>query len=108
MSSSADATLLPPPLGFVDDDDRLPFDDRGIDHVGPIAVLGAMHRVDQQRASRPDLEEIEEVEGELEEDVNDTLETPALDMFDEDDGDADATQPRPRVPANSDAFLKAR
>ena len=101
MSSSADATLLPPPVGF-DDDDRDRYDDRGLDDVGPITVLGAM--VEQRRASRPDFEAllVEDTS-----DADDTLKTaPVTDC--EDDGDADATQPGPRVPAHSVAFLKAR
>ncbi len=82
---TADATLLPP----VPQD---PGSGRSLDAVGPLAVLGAM--VEQKkRASRPAPEEIHGV-----------VEAPLLG---EDDGDADATQPR-RVPQHSDAFLKAR
>lgn len=82
---TADAKLLPP----VPDD---PGSGRSLDSVGPLAVLGAM--VEQRRASRPAAEEIEEIHG-------------VIEQMEQDDGDADETQPR-KVPQRSDAFLKAR
>jgi hypothetical protein len=81
--ATADAKLLPPPFPPAPDSDQ------NLASVGPLAVLGAM--VEQRRASRP---APEEVHG-------------AIDAEDEDDGDADETQPR-RVPQYSDAFLKVR
>jgi hypothetical protein len=81
--ATADAKLLPPPFPPAPDSDQ------NLESVGPLTVLGAM--VEQRRASRPAREEVEEIQG----------------VIDEDDGDADETQPR-KVPQYSDAFLKVR
>lgn len=77
--ATADAKLLPPP----------PDSDQNLESVGPLNVLGAM--VEQKkRASRPSAEEIQ-----------------GMLHADDDDGDADETQPR-KVPQYSDAFIKVR
>ena len=82
--ATADAKLLPPPFP------KEPDSDQCLDSVGPLAVLGAM--VEQKnRASRPPAEELQGI----------------LTLDDEDDGEADETQPR-KVPQYSDAFLKVR
>ena len=92
MQRHADATLLPPPLLTSDADDSYnPASRRSLDEIGAVAVLKAM------AASRPAAEEVEDIYAPRDDD--------------DEDSDADATQPRkaaPRVPANSDAFLKAR
>ena len=79
-ASRADAILPPPP-----DKEEERGSSRRLDDVGVEKVLHAM--VEQRRASRPAPEELEQPSGEL-----DYVETPRS----------------RRVPADSDAFLKAR
>jgi hypothetical protein len=79
--ASADATLLPPPVD-TDDGPVSRGSSRTLDEVGVERVLGAM--IEQRRASRPCASEIE----------------PTL-VYEE-------TPRSRRVPADSDAFLKAR
>lgn len=84
----ADATLLPP----APTDDDASFDERGsnrhIEDVGAHAVLGAMVAA-KKRASIPSAIEVEESAEEF-------------------DRDQDVARPRPRRPATSEVFLKAR
>jgi hypothetical protein len=99
--SHGDATLLPPPL---DANEPLPREERHLDDVGPIAVLGAM--VEQKRrASQPSFPAIP-----LPEELGsaDLLSSEGGCEEAADTSDADDTQPVRRVPADSDAFLKAR
>jgi hypothetical protein len=109
MPPTADATLLPPPPFASDDDDELcPPTRRSLDQVGPLAVLKTM--VEQRRASQPAAHEIAEVAEVYTSDADDTEELAALrsdeaEVLEQLESDLPN---RPRVPANSDAFLKAR
>lgn len=87
--STPDATLLPPPPELDSPEDRSSA--RSLDQVGVETVLDAMRQVKARRESRPSF----------------TTETGDARERKERDANGE-TRRRHRVPADSDAFLKAR
>lgn len=94
--STRDATLLPPPPELDSPEDRSSA--RSLDDVGVETVLDAMRQVKARRESRPSFESPTAVRTES-----------GVDEREREVRDANGEiRRRHRVPADSDAFLKAR